>query len=151
MGPYQQPLQEVRLNVSPGPDKTLSLCEDSPCGYELLLFGPNEQSRLLVAISITDQAQKSIWCSATSTSWLSSLYCCHPVRIRNIQHIFFIPVPDSRPCFPFGSRVRAATGGWVECGSSTWLLSCKWNALCDFFPMPGPQSNYAQAIKKFAA
>jgi len=55
-GPYQQQLQEVRLNVSPGPDKALSLCED----YELLLFGPSEQSRLLVAISITDQAGTEI-------------------------------------------------------------------------------------------
>lgn len=104
-GPYQQQLQEVRLNVSPGPDKALSLCED----YELLLFGPSEQSRLLVAISITDQAGTEINLMLRHQHFL----IIRPLLLSPgaYTQYFLLSIPDLRPCFPFGSRVRASTSG----------------------------------------
>lgn len=138
-GPYQQQLQEVRLNVSPGPDKALSLCED----YELLLFGPSEQSRLLVAISITDQAGTEINLMLRHQHFL----IIRPLLLSPgayTQYFFLLSIPDLRPCFPFGSRVRASTSGWVlppgSCHANVSLAAISFAYL---------SSNYRQVIKSW--
>lgn len=139
-GPYQQQLQEVRLNVSPGPDKALSLCED----YELLLFGPSEQSRLLVATSITDQAgTKSIDAPPPALPY----YPASIVVTRCVYAIFFFYC-RSLICVRVFLSAPAYVPRQVDESSHQVVVMQMYRSLRYLSPRV-PQSNYSQVIKSW--